>query len=169
MIPTIQRFLQRSRRQNRLSTMGAIFSLGILVALLSMAIAACGSSVSGQGNTPSPGPLQKCGNVQGSLRGTIPNPSGAKQAEDCFWQAFQKCQPASLVYTAVSVDTVATRTFTIKNNGTQCSVTDAFQNEIVPQKPFAPKTYICSGVTQLADGLHFSSCGDDGDVIVPAQ
>jgi len=102
-------------------------------------------------------------------RGVVLKATDAKQAEDCFWQAFQKCSPASLVYTLASVDTVTIRTFTIQSNGDHCSPVDAVQHTIVPAPLSAAKTYTCTGVTHKPDGLHFSSCGVDGDVVVSLQ
>ena len=37
-----------------------------------------------------------------------------------------------------------------------------------PGFPQAVDTYTCSGVAQAADGLHFSACGTDGDLVVPS-
>ncbi len=165
MLPVIRQYLGKSQ----LSMLHTLLGLGLLVVVISAGLAACGSNV---GSSASPTPttstqVQKCGKVQTNPRGTPLDVTTAKQAEDCFWQAFQKCQPASLVYTLTGVDTIAVRTFTIQNNGVQCSISDAFQHSIVPQPLSATKTYTCAGVTQKPDGLHFSSCGVDGDVAIP--
>jgi hypothetical protein len=113
--------------------------------------------------------LQKCGTVHTNPRGIPTDVLAAKQAEDCFWQAFQKCAPASLVYTLIGVDTVTTRTFTIQTNNGHCSISDAFQHTIVPAPLSAAKTYTCTGVAQKPDGLHLSGCGQDGDIVVALQ
>ena len=157
--------------QSRLSTLFAVLSITLLLAVMSVSLIACASN-SGSAQNPTPTTqvqAQKCGSVQTNPRGVPLNEPAAKQAEDCFWQAFQKCQPASLSYTLVSVDTVTKHTFTIQNNGEQCSVSDAVQHAIVPARLSAPRTYTCTGVMQQVDGLHFTACGEDGNVVVPLQ
>ncbi len=152
----------------------AILSLGLLLVMLSAGIAACGSRTTTTGPAaPSPTAtvaVQECGVVQtGPGSHKVTNDDLAKQATDCFWKAFQQCHPANLIYRAGGVDTILVRTFTIQNNNGQCSITDAAQHFIVPHPtPVVSKAFTCAGVTQQADGLHFSACGDDGDVVVPS-
>lgn len=109
---------------------------------------------------------QQCGVVE-TRAGTVQDETSAVQAENCFWQAFQHCTPVMLVFRVFGVDTVLTRTFTIRVNGNACSISDAVQNVLVPARPSLPLTYMCAGLTRLQDGLHFASCGNDGDVTVP--
>ena len=158
---------------SRLKMSLAVLSMGLLLVVISAGIAACASSSSGSQN-PTPTPttstqVQKCGSVRTNPRGTPLNESTAKQAVDCFWQAYQKCHAASLSFTSTGVDTVAVHTFTIQSNGEQCTIADAVQHAIVPAPLSAAKTYTCTGVTQQADGLHFASCGNDGNIVVPLQ
>lgn len=165
--------VQKSLKKNRPCTAYTLLSIGLLLVVLSLGLAACGSNT-GSGNTPNPTPttqtqLQKCGTVKTNPRGVLTDVPAAKQAEDCFWQAFQKCAPASLVYTLIGVDTVTVRTFTVKTNGEHCTVSDAVQHSIVPAPLSLAKTYTCTGVVQKPDGLHFSGCGEDGDVVVALQ
>lgn len=152
-------------------------SIGLLIALVSTGLAACGNSGSNQGNTPStqpktqvtqlPAEVQQCGIVQGLARLEVPvADNGAQQAENCFWQAFQHCRPASLVFVTTSLDTSLIRTFTIHNNQGACSISDARQQRIVPNQPSAARIYTCTGLLQQ-HGLRFLSCGEDGDVFVP--
>lgn len=133
--------------------------------LVVVGVAACGSTVEGAQN-PTPH-MRTCGSVQTSPRGLPLNATMAKQAEACFWQAYQKCQPAMLGFTSTSVDTVALHTFSIRTSHQNCSVTDTMQHAVVPAKLSAAKIYICTGVAAKPDGLHFSGCGDEGDVIMP--
>ena len=161
--------LQRYFRQRRWTTQRAVAVMLLFCVLVVVALAACGSTVEGAQN-PTPTPtlqVQKCGRVQTSPRGLPLNAAMAKQAEACFWQAYQKCQPATLGFTSTSVDTVALHTFSIRTSGQNCSVTDAMQHAIVPAKLSAAKTYTCTVVAAKSDGLHFSGCGAEGDVIVP--
>lgn len=141
----------------------ACLCLGILL----VACGTSGGTTGGSGATPTKVVVQQCGTVHTDPRGIIADTSAAKAVEDCFFQAYQQCRPATLNYSLVSLDTGVDRTFTVKSANGQCSVTDAVQHYVVPQKPGPAQVYTCSGVTQQADGLHFSSCGQDGDIIVP--
>ena len=156
--------------QKRLSRTFIILSLGLFVLVIGVGLSACGSNSTGSGgSTPTAAPqAQKCGTIQTQPNGNLPNTSSAQQATNCFWQSFQQCHVASLIYTATGVDTVTTHTFTIQNNGGHCSVVDMVKHQVIPSPPIA-KTYTCSGVTQKADGLHFAACGSDGNIVVPTQ
>src|SRR2546421_9614319 len=144
--------------QHRLFTAGTIVILALL-------IVGVGVTVAFAGRTPAQG--QNCGMVQASANGLI-NSAAARQAEDCFWRAFQTCSPATLSFSKMGVDTVLTHTFTITQNNGKCSISDTVQNGGPDAIPTSPRTYTCSSLTQQADGLHFSSCGEDGDILVPA-
>jgi hypothetical protein len=171
------------RRLHRwFSTAIAALSIGLLIALVSTALAACGYSGSNQGNTPStqsqpqtqatqiPAQVQKCGIVQGLAHLEVPvSDNGAQQAENCFWQAFQSCHPATLVFIMTSAGTALIRTFTIHNNTGACSISDARQQRVVPNQPSAARTSTCTGLVQQQQSLHFLSCGEDGDVVVPGS
>jgi hypothetical protein len=178
-----------------LRTIAAALNIGLLIALVSTGLAACGYSGSNQGSTPStqsqpqaqvthppiqshpqaqvthpPVPVQKCGVVHGLAHLEVPpSDTGAGRAENCFWQAFQHCRPATLVFITSSVDTALIRTFTIHNHNGACSISDATQQRIVPHPPSPAGTYTCTGLVQKPDGLHFTACGKDGDVLVPAS
>jgi hypothetical protein len=108
MFPLVQQYLKKYRPFTALT----LLSIAILLLVISLGLAACGSST-GSGNTPTPTPTtqtqaQKCGTVQTTPRGIPLDVTKAKQASDCFWVAYQKCAPASLVYTLTGVDTVTT-------------------------------------------------------------
>jgi hypothetical protein len=70
----------------------------------------------------------------------------------------------------MGVDTGATRTFTESLVNGHCAVTDAVQAYTANGggKTYPTQRYACAGVQLQADGLHFTSCGQDGDVLVPA-
>ncbi len=169
MLPFIQKYLKKNHPFRAYT----LLNIGLLLIVISLGLAACGSNT-GSGDTPTPTPttqtqLQKCGSIHTNPRGIPTDIPAAKQAEDCFWQAFQKCAPASLGYTLTGVDTVTVRTFTIQTNGGHCSVSDTFRHTIVPAPLSKARTYTCTGVAQKPDGLHFLGCGQDGDIIVPLQ
>lgn len=163
MIPRLLKQCDRARRR----CLAALLFCTLVILIL----AACGSTASGG---PGPTPMVtvtlqalKCGSIQTNPRGLPLDTARAKQAGACFWQAYQKCQPAMLQFTRASVDTVASHMFSIHTSGQNCSVTDSMQHTVVPAKPSEAKTYACTAVTSKSDGLHFSACGEEGDVVVP--
>ncbi len=161
----------------RLCGTPAKLNIWLSVALISIALAACGYSGAHQGISPqtqssaqvvnSPASVQKCGIVQGpgSLKVPIAD-SGAEQAENCFWHAFQHCRPATLVYLLGGVEVSLIRTFTIHNESSKCSISDTKQQRTIPNPPSVAETYICAGLIQRLNGLSFYACGKDGDVFV---
>jgi hypothetical protein len=161
------------------STTSAALSIGLLIALVSTGLAACGYNASGTSSTRSqpaqathlPAQVQKCGIVQGLARLEVPvADNGAQQAENCFWQAFQHCRSATLVFITTSVASALIRTFTIHNNQGACSISDARQLRVVPNQPSsAATTFTCTGLVQQQQGLHFLACGQDGDIVVPGS
>src|SRR5262249_54049260 len=131
--------LQRYFQQRRWTTQRAVVPMLLVCIMIVVGVAACGSTAEGAQN-PIPH-MRTCGSVQTSPRGLPLNATMAKQAEACFWQAYQKCQPAMLGFTSTSVDTVALHTFSIRTSDQNCSVTDTMQHAVVPAKLSAAKTY----------------------------
>ena len=136
----VQRYVRS--RGNKVNVICSAMTLALLMLLLS----ACGSNAGGQGrattptNTPSLQEL-KCGTVHTLHSQIAPaDLNTARHAEDCFWQAFQQCQPATLTYTKNEVDAGSVNTFTLKSIGGKCTV---------------------------SDGLYVFSCGEIGTIIVP--
>jgi hypothetical protein len=156
--------------------------LALGLALLLMLLAACGTNVAGtttgsNGSTGNPGATasatgatvaENCGAVHTARQVVVPaDTSKAPGIEDCFWQAYQQCHAATLSYVQGSVDTAQIHTFTLKSQNNQCVITDALQSQVVPRPAKPVGTYTCTGLTRANDGLHFSACGNDGDVVVP--
>lgn len=162
---------QRRRQRHQSCMTSAALSIGLLIALLSAGLAACSSGLDSPPPTPTPtqAPVQQCGTVRTLGPHVIAaDRAGAKQAENCFWLAFQQCLPATFVYVMGGVDTAITRTFTIESdNKGSCTLSDMRQFRMIPSPPEAPKTYMCKSMIEKPDGLHFSGCDVDGDVIVP--
>ena len=147
-----------------------VISLLIALTVLTVILAACGSNDTtpgGQPNSTPPAQAQKCGSVDTSPDGKLIDEALAKQAENCFWQAYQHCQAATLIFTKRGLDAGTIHTFTLANNNGQCSISDAIQIYIAPNPPRPGSTFACMSLTQQADGLHFASCGSLGDVVVP--
>jgi hypothetical protein len=147
----------------------------MIVVLLMLVLAACGSNVGGQGQatTPTSTPSsqeQKCGTVHTLHSQIVPvDQNTVKQTENCFWQAFQQCQPATLTYAKNELDAGTVNTFTLKSAGGKCAISDGVQHYVVPRPPGNTTTFTCSGVKLQSDGLYIYSCGDVGTVVIPSQ
>ncbi len=168
-------------------TTSVALSTGLLIAVVSVGLTACGYNAN-QGSissTQSPAQVidsqpqvthsqvqaqvqvQKCGVVQGlgSLKVPVAD-TGAEQAETCFWQAFQHCHPATLIFIRSGLGAALIRTFTLHTNHGSCSISDAKQQRVAPNPPSAAKIYTCTGLVKLPGALRFTACGQDGDVFV---
>ena len=115
----------------------------------------------------SPQRAQNCGTVNTALNGQPVDRNQARLAGNCFWQAFQHCQAATLLLREHSLDTGADHTFTIKSNNGKCSIVDTVKHYIVPNNQITTTTYSCSGLVMQADGLHFIACGNLGSIHLP--
>ena len=164
-----------SRAQSYLSSKGnRVFLLcsASLLAFLLLVVSACGSDLGGQGQgaTPTSTPsshVQKCGTVHTLHAHLVPaDQTTAKQAVNCFWQAFQRCQPATLTYADNGLDAGTVNTFTLKSAAGKCVISDAVQHYIVPRPPGKITTYTCSDVKLQAQGLSVS-CGAAGTILIP--
>ena len=168
MLPVVQEFLRRYKFYK----VCIVLSFGLLITLF----VGCGSIVSGQGGqsqaspTPtstSPQQMLNCGQVDTALNGQPLDRNSAMLDGNCFWQAFRKCQSATLIFKVHSLDTEAIHTFTIKNNNGTCSILDAVQHYILPNKLTSTTAYTCSGLVMQADGLHFIACDNTGNIHIP--
>ncbi len=146
-----------------------VISLGILLLL-----AACGANVSTTTGSSNPTasvthpPVQQCGTVHTlGLRIVPTDEKGAKDAVDCFWQAYQQCRPATLVYSQGGVDTATVHTFSLKSQNGKCVIIDTLQHVVFPHSSKPAGTTVCVGLSQQTDGLHFLGCGNEGEVLVP--
>ena len=145
------------------------------LALLLLFLAACGANAStttgsnDPGATATPPPLQHCGTIHTLGQQVVSaDKKGAQGVEDCFWQAYQQCHPATLVYSQGGVDAATIHTFSFKSQNGKCVITDALQHVIFPHSPKSGGNDTCTGLTQQSDGLHFLACNSEGDVLVPA-
>ena len=143
-----------------------------MLSLFMLVLAACGPNGAGQGGgaTPTAVQVQKCGRVTIGPRGAPVDPTASQAAGNCLWQAYQQCQPATMTFTATSLDTGTIRIFTIGKNGSNCMISDVVQHYIAPNPPKTTATYTCAAVTKTSTGLRFASCGQDGTngtVLVP--
>ena len=149
----------------------ALMCLGLATALVLVGgLAGCGATGGGSSNSTG-GPPVDCGTV--TVRegpNTVLNGDKAGPAEDCFWRAFQRCQVASLVVTAMGVDAGVTRTFTtVPQRGGGCGLSDKREHYVVPSGTSQAETFTCASLTQVTGGgLVAKGCGADGDITIPA-
>jgi hypothetical protein len=136
-----------------------IGAAGALVVALALGLAACGAGTGSGGGTS--GPPIACGSV--SQGATLEHPGDAHTAENCFWQAYQHCQPATLIFTAHGVDAGSTHTLTLAPQGSGCRITDVRENYVAGIS-HSTKTYTCSSLKQESPGLLLQGCGAEGDV-----
>ncbi|HEY7355400.1 MAG TPA: hypothetical protein VH590_03005 [Ktedonobacterales bacterium] len=139
-------------------------ALGLLLLVGSLAACSSGSSTA-SGPTPTTTP-ERCGSVTIGPANLAVNDT-ANQAENCFWQAFGTCKPASLVVTWMGTDAGVVRTFLTRPSGSACAVIDQAQTYVAPSHKGPLQSYTCAGLVQRQGGLLFQSCGNDGDLMVP--
>lgn len=173
-----------------------IFVSGILIVVARVGLAACNYTVSAQNSSaaqaqvnqtgtpeppirPTPSPTRgtgaapaACGvvNGYGSLK-VVPKDQGAAQAENCFWQAFQRCQAATLVFLTSGVGKGITnqtfkRTFTIHQENGACVISDARQEGPALNALQPATTFTCTGLVRQPGALDVLSCGQDGTIHV---
>ncbi len=154
---------------------GGVIFVTVIVALFTFTLAACGSNVGGLGQaaTPTPPPsaqVQKCGTVNTLHSLIVPTDQNmAKQAVNCFWQAYQQCQPATITYAKNDLDVGTVNTFTLKNVGGKCAVSVGVQQFVAPHPPGKATIYTCGDVKLQSDGLSVLSCGNAGTIVIPSH
>lgn len=142
--------------------------------LVGFFLIACGSNTtSGGGGQPTPTPTKPaqavdCGSIQSHVNNIAPTgKAAAQQAANCFYSAYQKCQPATLVFSDFGVDTGATHNFAVKEANGSCTISDGWQHFMAPKPPSNIVTYSCTGMNMQSDGLHIESCGNIGTIVIP--
>ena len=125
-------------------------------------------------NTPPPSSSPTtCGTItisQGTTGGMSPQSmqqSDPQQVSQCFWNAFQQCQPATLRFVVTGTTTETTRTFTIEQGTQSCSVSDTVQTGTSAEPDTATNVYSCANVVNSTTEMLISSCGADGNITIP--
>ena len=160
--------------QNTFQRMASIVVSFLLVGFF---LVACGSNgtTTGSGGSITPTPTQPaqtvdCGKIQSRVNSIAPSDkAAAQQATDCFYSAYQKCQPATLVFSSFGVDAGAINHLAVKNVNGSCTISDGWQHYIAPHPPAGTITYSCASMSKQADGLHIESCGTIGSLVIPVS
>lgn len=134
------------------------------VALIAIALGLAGCSLGVGASAPIVG--HNCGTVHKGAE-VVGDPSGP---ENCLWQAWTRCQAATLVYNHFSVDTGETHTVTIQPAQNGCVLRDAAQGYSANGggSDSLITTYTCAGLQRAPDGgLLVHACGGEGDLVIP--
>lgn len=166
----------------RLCSRSIVLRIGIVLVVISVVgfvIISCGSvaptqsdsaSIPNKAATLKQTAIQNCGNVLGyGNLVPVPRGGGSQHAENCFWQAFQQCQPATLVFSTQSMTRLSVpiiHTFTIHNSAGKCLLSDTKEQRSAPNGPVQIVTYTCAGLEQSPRVLNVLSCGQEGTVPV---
>ena len=102
----------------------------------------------------------ECGNIDLEASGELRGPANARQIENCFWQAYQQCRPASLMLTIHIKTGVSTHTFSTTPKQGSCVVSDTVQSNIAGS-PSQPEIYNCARLENTQTALRVVNCGED--------
>lgn len=158
----MKREVSPSREQRGIVGQAPARMAGALAVALTLALglAACGISASGgAGGAAATAVGGNCGTVATGPRPVQNTPSGAS-VEQCFAAAYTHCQPATLLFTAGSLDTITTHALAVvPSPGSGCHIVDTRQTTLAGSSNKGPTTVLtCTTVTLETDGLHLSSC-----------
>lgn len=162
------------RQRQRKDTTGSAFAWMAgtlaLALMLALGVAACG--LSGTGGTDSAAPTAtvtggNCGTVATGPR-PVQNTPTALSVEQCFATALTHCRPATLLFTAGSLDTITTHALAVMpSSGGGCHITDTRQTTLAGNNNKGPTTVLtCTTATLESDGLHLSGCQNGEDFTV---
>lgn len=98
-----------------------------------------------------------CGEITLNSASHPRDPNTARQAMDCFIQAYQDCSPTSLMVR--QANTTLTRQFSIIPGSSACGIRQALQTD--PNSP--PAVGDCTGAQIQQNTLVIKSCSDLGD------
>jgi hypothetical protein len=113
--------------------------------------------------------VENCGHVQLNNFGPAAPQGGNLQAEDCFWQAYPHCGPATLGASSFFVDAGETYSYTLQSQGSTCTLTDSHDHHMAPKGTSQIGTFTCQGMLRnpSAGGLIVEGCGRDGNIFLP--
>lgn len=90
------------------------------------------------------------------------------QVANCFWQAYQQCQPATMHLTFMGVDAGVQHTFALEKQGNACTITDSAQNyNVVVKLKAKPVVSTCTDMAMQSDGLHITGCSNGNTFFIP--
>jgi hypothetical protein len=108
-----------------------------------------------------------CGAINTGLGATPIN--DATKAAACFLKAYTNCQPATLTGNFSGIDSGVRRTFFLVQEPSKCLVVNVAENYVLPLRSVNDRAELCSSVQQKDKGLLLTSCGQDGDIVLPDQ
>ncbi len=127
-----------------------------LLSIACLMIVSCSTTPS----PPTPPQTLQCGTINPATEGT----ASAENAGSCFWQAFQRCKPASLTYTDGKSNSYV---FTVTSSASHCQV-----REKITSTTGTTTASTCSHLQAFRSGfgaLILSGCSDNGNISVPVN
>ncbi|MGB8646882.1 MAG: hypothetical protein WCF84_16715 [Anaerolineae bacterium] len=118
--------------------------------------------------TPFPPEGITCGAIRLDRGGPQPLSPNAASIENCFADAVQQCQKATLVLTVIDPDEGILHTFTTQKAPNRCDVVDSVQHYNFYTQATTKHIYTCDDFARQANGLIFVTCGDENDILLPA-
>lgn len=118
--------------------------------------------------TPSTTAILNCGAIKVSAL-PISGDEKSRDAEECFWHAYQQCQASVVIVNFTGIDTLTRHTVTLAP-GTQsgsCRVTEVAQHSIMPQPVKTTGIYSCGSINRTSQAMVIKACGKDGDITIP--
>src|SRR5579872_3867998 len=105
----------------------------------------------------------RCGAVE---LGSPPTASDEAQARyTCFATAAQVCDAVSLTVSAHTADSIVTRTFLTEQGDRGCNIAETVER--AQNGKTTTDSNLCTGARREKDGIVFTGCGHDGDVVIP--
>lgn len=162
--------IRRQRKDTERGTFARMAGMLALALMLALGVAACGLSGNGGADGAAPTATAIGGNCGAVATGPRPvqNTPSAVSVEQCFAAALTHCQPATLLFTAGSLDTITTHALAVvPSPGSGCHLADTRQTTLVGSNNKGPTTVLtCTTATLESDGLHLSGCQNGEDFTV---
>lgn len=140
----------------------------LAIGVLALALGVAGCGLPGSQQSQPPAQVKNCGSFSGNPIGT--GDAHASTAEQCFLKAYSTCEPATLTFTQMGVDTGTIHTFSVKQSRSGCTVADAAQgySAVFSGRRGTIQHYACAGLQAQSNGsILVQSCGDEGDITLP--
>lgn len=155
------------RQRSRAYLGSVVLVFGVVGALAGCG--ATGSSTVLSGSSGSSGVAQDCGSINVTGPTGLQSPGQAQQDENCFYQAYQHCTPATLGATFMGVDAGSVDKFATAPAASGCAVKATVTHYIVPSNNTpTPQVYTCASLTQSSNGLTLT-CESLGTITIPSQ
>lgn len=108
---------------------------------------------------PPPPQGQQCGNItRAEYAPRVPVRPASVQVMQCFWDAYQSCQAATMGVSFMGTDVGEGYTITIEKSGQQCLIYTDIETD--NNGKTSDDIFLCNSMTHQANELHISGCGN---------